>query len=47
MNQNVNRYSLAAALLLALAPVQHLSAQSTLFGNQNIQHAPRFRPSSG
>jgi hypothetical protein len=39
MNQNVNRCSLAAALLLlALAPVQRLCAQPTFSGNQNIQH---------
>jgi hypothetical protein len=41
MKQNVNRSALAAALLLALAPAQRLCAQpaqSTFFGNPNIQH---------
>ena len=42
MKQNVKRSSLAATLLLAfalaLAPAQRLAAQTTFFGNQNIQH---------
>ncbi len=38
MKQNLKRCSLAAALLLAVAPAQRLFAQPSFFGNQNIQH---------
>jgi len=38
MHQNVKRYSLAAALLLAMMPAERLSAQATFNGSQNIRH---------